>query len=115
MRAHYLLVGLLAASSLVACDESFTSPGNNVTVSGLAFNPATITLSGTSKTVTWGFLDGPHNVTFQDGSMGSGDRSTGAFSRDFTTVAAGTYRYRCTFHSTDFTAAGQMIGSVVVP
>ena len=115
MRARYLLVGLLAASSFLACDDSFTAPGNNVTVSGLAFNPATLTLSGTSKVVTWGFLSGPHNVTFQDGAPGSGDRAGGAFSRDFTTAAAGTYLYRCTIHSTNFTNAGEMNGSIVVP
>jgi plastocyanin len=112
MRSYSLLIGLLAVS-LVACDESFTAPVGNVTVSGTTFSPATVNLTATAKSVTWGFIGGPHNVTFQDGATGSGDRTSGAFTRDFSAAAPGTYRYRCTIHSTDFLTG--MVGSVVVP
>lgn len=115
MRLPSLLIGLLAVS-LVACDDSFTAAGNTVNVAGVSFDPSTITLSGTDRLVVWGFISGgPHNVTFEDGAMGSGDRTTGAFTRDFATAAAGTYRYRCTNHSTVFGGVNEMVGSVVVP
>jgi plastocyanin len=115
MRSSALLLAVLAVSA-VGCDDSFTSSGNNVNVAGVSFDPSTITLSGTDRLVVWGFLSGgPHNVTFEDGAMGSGDRTTGAFTRDFAMAAAGTYRYRCTIHSTGFGNVGEMVGSVVVP
>jgi plastocyanin len=65
--------------------------------------------------MVWGFRDGPHNVTFEDGAPGSGDVSSGTFQRDFTLAAAATtYRFRCTIHSAaDFTTG--MVGRVIKP
>ena len=71
--------------------------------------PASLTVTP-NTTVTWNFNSGTHNVTFEDGQGNVGDRTSGTHTRSFS--AAGTFRYRCTNHSPDFTSG--MIGSVVV-
>lgn len=89
-----------------------TTSGNNgpvattsVSVQNNNFTPADIQVT-VGQTVTWTWSSGgiTHNVTFSDGS-GSGDQSSGTFSKTFST--AGTFQYRCTIH------AG-MNGSVLV-
>ena len=99
---------------VVACggDDGTNVTGDVVVGPGNAFSPQTLTLS-TKRAVTWVLAGGTHNVTFEDGATGSGTLTSSAFSRDFTSAAAGTYRYRCTIHSSSFTSG--MIGSVVVP
>ncbi len=82
---------------------------NSVTVSSNQFNPSQLTVSA-GTTVTWNFQTGPHNVTFQDNQGNSGDHTNGSHDRTFN--AAGTFRYRCTHHSSDFTSG--MSGSIVV-
>jgi plastocyanin len=52
-------------------------------------------------------------VTWEDGAPASGNLTGGTYSRDFTAAAAGTYRFRCTLHSTDFTTG--MVGRVIKP
>jgi plastocyanin len=70
---------------------------NQVGVSDNTFSPASIVVSaGTTVTWTWAAGAAPHNVTFSDGNN-SGDKSTGTFSRTFST--AGTFNYSCTLHS----------------
>jgi plastocyanin len=74
-------------------------PGTNeVWISGMTYNPSTITVkSGT--TIKWTNMDGiAHTVTsdsglFDSGSLGDG----GTFSWTFSTT--GTFSYHCTFHS----------------
>ena len=84
--------------------------GNTVTVTSNQFTPQDITVSR-NATVTWTFQNGIHNVTFEDNTGNSATNvSSGNHSRDFPTT--GTFRYRCTNHSTTFTSG--MIGSVVV-
>lgn len=83
---------------------------NAVNVNSNQFNPENITVSR-NATVTWTFQSGIHNVTFEDGVGNSAaNNSSGNHTRNF--ASAGTFRYRCTNHSTSFTSG--MIGSVVV-
>jgi plastocyanin len=105
---------VLAAAVFAACeDETSLAPNGTVNADGTTFSPQTVTLSPSEKIVTWGiFGGGPHNITFEDG-VTSGDRSSGAYSRNFTTDTVGTYRYRCTNHSlADFTTG--MVGVIIV-
>ena len=70
---------------------------NQVGVSDNTFSPASIVVSaGTTVTWTWAAGASTHNVTFGDGNN-SGDKSTGTFSRTFST--AGTFNYSCTLPS----------------
>lgn len=79
--------------------------------SSMSFLPANITVSAGS-TVTWDFLDGPHNVTSgapgaPDGAFNSGTaQSSGSFVHTFPT--AGTYPYYCSVHG------AMMTGTVTV-
>jgi plastocyanin len=83
------------------------SPAGGITIGDNFFNPETFTATvGTAVVWTWtGTL--AHNVTFEDQAPGSGDRTSGTFSRTFT--AAGSYDYFCTIHG-----AGVMDGTVTV-
>jgi len=70
---------------------------NQVGVADNVFSPVNIVIStGTTVTWTWAAGSTTHNVTFGDGNN-SGDKSTGTFSRTFST--AGTFNYSCTLHS----------------
>jgi hypothetical protein len=61
--------------------------------------------------VTWTWRGGTqHNVTFEDGNGSSSSQTSGTHDRTFS--ATGTFRYRCTLHSGNFTSG--MVGSVVV-
>jgi plastocyanin len=84
----------------------------DVTVSSNSFTNQDVTVPRCG-TVRWTWGGGTHNVTFEDAGVGSGsgNLSSGTFSKMFG-VPAATYRYRCTIHSTSFTAG--MIGSVAV-
>ena len=117
MRLSTRFFGLLfaAAAVTVACDETSSAPVGNVSVLNNFFDPDTTRLTATALSVTWGWIGGgPHNVTFDDGAMGSGNRSTGAFTRVFA-AAQDTIRYRCTNHSTDFApGANEMVGVVII-
>jgi len=73
------------------------------------FTPTPITVTA-GTTVTWNWRGGlEHTLTFEDNVGSSPGRTTGSVDRTFGT--AGTFRYRCTNHSTSFTSG--MIGSVV--
>lgn len=75
-----------------------------------SFSPAAITVdAGSPVTWTWRGAAG-HNVTFEDGQGSSATQAAGTHQRTF--AAPGSYRYRCTIHSTSF-AAG-MVGAVTV-
>ena len=74
------------------------------------FDPSTINIAR-GATVTWTWRGGlGHNVTFEDGQGSSTTQVTGMLDRTFGT--AGTFRYRCTVHSVNFTSG--MSGSVIV-
>lgn len=90
---------------------SLTAPaapvsGNQVSIDGFAFVPATLTVKA-GTTVTWTNRDEePHTVASSDGSFHSPGMGTGAtFTHTFS--AAGTFDYVCSIHPT-------MHGSVVV-
>ncbi len=82
----------------------------DVSVRNDFFDPADVT-RGTG-TVVWAWNSGGrgHNVTFEDGIGNSTTQGSGTHSRTFS--AAGTFRYRCTIHSSDFNSG--MVGSVEV-
>jgi plastocyanin len=84
-----------------------------VSVADAGYNPANGSVQS-AGTVTWtwnGTLT--HNVTFEDGQSNSPSQADGTHSRQFPTVTGSTtFRYRCTFHSTNFTSG--MSGQVVV-
>lgn len=87
------------------------STGNDsVTVGSASFSPITVHADSTG-TVVWTWATGvTHNITFEDAIAGSGDKNSGTFSHTF--ANPGTYRYRCTIHSSAFGSG--MHGSVVV-
>lgn len=117
-------VSLLVASVLVAlsaCGGGSTDPvsppapppppppPNSVSVTSNSFTPSQLTASP-GTTVTWNFQGGVHNVTFEDNQGSSADQSSGSHSRTFNNP--GTFRYRCTIHSSSFTSG--MTGSVQI-
>lgn len=109
------LTGLLSAVAIVglACVDTIEPAAADIVASGTTFTPNTLTLSATDTLVEWGFVDGPHTVTFEDMTPGSGQRSNGTFARNFGQAAPGTYRFRCDNHSVDYTTG--MVGSIIVP
>jgi len=66
-------------------------------VSDNSFSPANIMVS-TGAAVTWNWAGAytAHNVTFDNGSGGSGDKVNGTYNRTFPT--AGSFTYSCTNH-----------------
>lgn len=84
-----------------------TTPGaNEVFIQGMAFNPATITISA-GTTVTWTNKDAVnHTATSLTSLFNSGSLATGA-TYSFTFMTPGTYSYKCSIHPS-------MSGTVVV-
>lgn len=83
-------------------------PANTVLMSGMVFNPATITVSVGTK-VTWKNNDSyAHTSTSDAGVWDSGVIGGGA-SASNTFTSAGTFPYHCTYHG-----AMGMKGTVVV-
>jgi len=79
---------------------------STVTVSGMRFTPATITVKPGDK-VTWNFNDAvPHTVTARGGEFASNRLSAGG-SYDHTFDQPGEYAYYCALHPS-------MVGKVVV-
>ena len=76
---------------------------------GFAVAPASGLTWITTAIWTWKGAS-QHNVTFEDGQTSSSTKSTGTHQRAFS--ASGTFRYRCTIHSSNFDSG--MVGSVVV-
>jgi len=113
---------LVSSLSLFACGAGeggmTTSPTpeppvatNTVAVRDNRFEPLSIT-TALASAVTWTWRGtGEHNVTFEDAQGSSSTRATGTHQRAF--AVAGTYRYRCTIHSTNFSSG--MVGAVTVP
>lgn len=88
------------ATSVNVCDNFFAPAASPIT-------------TGTSIDWTWQGGD-QHNVTFEDpGFTNSATKTSGTHAQQF--PAAGTFRYRCTIHSSGFTpGGGQMVGAVTV-
>jgi plastocyanin len=98
------LLALLSAAATLACggDDEPTDPGDGngdftVTVVNNSFSPSALAVPvGSIVTWQWASSGVTHNVTFEDQAPGSGDRSSGSFSRTFS--ATGDYAYVCTLH-----------------
>jgi len=93
------IVLVLAAMVGAACSSgSSGSSGNAVSISGYAFNPASLNVS-TGTTVTWTNNDSvTHTVTSDTGAFTSGNLDPGqTFS--FTFSQAGTFAYHCSIHT----------------
>lgn len=118
MIAHSRLA-VLAVALVVACSDDAAGPGGSCASGGTAesvnvcdsfFAPSSSPITaGAAVNWTWRGNLG-HNVTFEDGQGSSTTKSSGTHNRSFS--GAGTFRYRCTIHSTDFDNG--MIGSVTV-
>jgi plastocyanin len=96
-----------------ACEDAAQPVVVDFVAEGTTFTPLESTIVPARIVQVWGFRGGPHNVTWEDGAPASGNLTGGTYSRDFTAAAAGTYRFRCTLHSTDFTTG--MVGRVIKP
>jgi plastocyanin len=96
----------IMSSCTKPADNQGTPATNEVWIQGMAFDPATITVtSGT--TITWTNKDGfAHTVTSNTGLFNSGSISNnGTYPHTFNTV--GIFPYKCTIHP-------QMTATVVV-
>jgi plastocyanin len=107
------LVRWLAVIAFTGCggsDPSGPTPTTSVDVRDNSFAPGAISVASMA-TVTWTWRgNDSHNVVFEDGQGSSNLQTAGTHSRAF--AAAGTFRYRCTTHSTSFTSG--MVGRVIV-
>jgi plastocyanin len=85
---------------------------DSVSIVNDAFSPATVHPDSNGQVVwTWKSGGVAHNVTFEDAITGSGTKSSGTFTQTF--ANPGSYRFRCTIHSSNFSSG--MHGVVVVP
>ena len=109
-----LLVALLPLASLAACDDDPTDTDGGNGALTVSTTDGTTTFANANLTIPVGGtvtfdLSPSHNADFESAMIA--DLTFGASgTRTFTT--AGTYRYRCTAHSTNFTAG--MVGTIVV-
>ena len=72
--------------------------GTSITIADFAFDPDTITVSGSTEVTITNDDSAPHTVTADDGhSFDSGTVDSGA-STSISAPAAGTYSYHCTIH-----------------
>ncbi|MDI9899446.1 cupredoxin family copper-binding protein [Rhodococcus sp. IEGM 1409] len=117
-RLRPAIAGLVLALGLVGCSSTTdstpsapetTASGTVVTISGMAYSPASITVS-VGDTVTWVFDDNgmAHDVSGlgdAKGKLRSPLKKSGTYTYTFT--EPGTYDYTCTPHP-------EMRGTVVV-
>ena len=110
------LAVLLIAAVGCGYDDGYMAPGStgtgDVTVGAASFTPTTV-YPDNAGLVTWTWNPGgvTHNIIFETDTIpGAADQSAGTFSHTFLTP--GTYRFRCTIHSTAFGSG--MSGQVVV-
>ncbi|MGH7700690.1 MAG: cupredoxin domain-containing protein [Gemmatimonadales bacterium] len=108
----------LVAGVALACSDDGTGPScasggtaTAVRVCDNFFAPASSPIAtGAGITWTWGGGN-THNVTFEDaGFTNSTTKTSGTHAQAF--ANAGTFRYRCTIHSSNFNSG--MVGSVTV-
>jgi plastocyanin len=117
-KVAYILIPIkiMALCILISCNKSSnmystsSSPssgpgkgGNTVSISGMAFSPASLTVS-VGTIVTWTNNDAmTHTVTSDTGLFDSGSiTATGGYggggTYSYTFTAAGTYNYHCSIH-----------------
>ena len=111
LRTLVLPLVLVTAGALVGCspDSQSSEPAATVTVTGMAYQPADITVK-VGDTVEWVFDDGgiPHDVAGEgelSGQLQSDLLTEGTYS--FTFETAGEFTYHCTPHPS-------MVGTVTV-
>ena len=82
--------------------EAVPPPGAGLQIStaGFAFSPPTVTIA-VNDSVTWRFVEAPHNVTFAPIAPPAGNVPTQQPGAQVTRVfpTAGTYLYECTVHN----------------
>jgi plastocyanin len=115
----YRTYALTTALLISACGGDPTGTGgpppppvatDAVAVRDNRFDPVAVSV-GSTTTVEWTWRGAnQHNVTFEDGQGSSATKSSGTHQRAFGTT--GTFRYRCTIHSSNFESG--MVGSVIV-
>jgi plastocyanin len=80
-------------------NSTLTQAANEVSIQGMAFSPATLTITA-GTTVNWTNIDGvSHTVTSDTAGLfdsGTISGSNGTYSHLFST--AGTFNYHCAFH-----------------
>lgn len=82
------------------------STGNTITISGMQFSPATLTVSK-GTVVKWVNNDGyAHTATSNDGVTFDSGNIAGGGSYSYTAKTAGTFEYHCTIHG--LTMAGTL-------
>ena len=108
----------LAGSPVVFGSTITTAPASasdTVGSGGDVFSPTNVVIAS-GGTITWVWNSGgiTHNVTFQETALstGSGNKTSGTFFKTLTGIAPGTYHFRCTIHSTDFSTG--MVGTITV-
>ena len=90
-RMMILAAAVMAAAPAMAADHA-------VTIKGVAFSPATLTVAA-GDTVTFTNEDSaPHTATAGDGSFDTGRLNKGA-SATVTIAGAGNHAYKCNFHA----------------
>jgi plastocyanin len=105
-RRNVPLSALFAAAALLLLPLGAAAADQAVSISGLAFHPATVTVN-VGDTVTWTNNDGvSHTATADGGSFDTGTIGNGSSASE-TFNTAGTFAYHCSVHPT-------MQGSVVV-
>jgi plastocyanin len=95
-----------ATAAPTASDDAAAESGDTVSVSGMQFQPATLTVEQ-GETVTWNFPDAvPHTVTARNGNFSSVRMmSGGTFEHTFD--EPGEYAYYCSVHP-------NMTGTIIV-
>jgi plastocyanin len=111
LAATCIALSLVMSSSVSAA----TFRVRGVTDNGGRWRPRSISIPVGSK-VVWKMVEGSHNVTATSNNWNKSTNLLGPGSRtSFTFRRGGTYRYRCTFHSTFSNGnCSGMCGRVVV-
>src|SRR5438067_3882063 len=95
MRRALTIILLVACSMAWAADE--VPKPMRVTIKGMQFSPATVTIK-VGQTVIWANADDrDHTVVAADGSFKSGNLPAGA-SYSFTFSKKGKFAYGCSYH-----------------
>ena len=90
----FLVLGAILGG---ACSSGGSS-GNTVSISGYAFNPASLNVT-TGTTVIWTNNDAvTHTVTSDSGAFSSGDIAPGQ-TYSYTFNQAGSFAYHCSIHT----------------
>lgn len=108
---------LLGASLLIATNVAASGAAlvrGRLTDNGYRWRPASVSIAR-GVTQTWTAVDGRHTVTSYRGPWTKSTTLAQGTSTSFRFTQAGTYRYRCTFHSTLVSGVcSGMCGRVVV-